>query len=172
MISFVWLKRNPLTLFRVRCHLLHESNEVEQELSVVVGQFQVIAVLPEEQTFKLRWRRKTNKPVHSIYTLPASFGLSKGKRNTKWRSIKPNHTQVPWCCRLSCAACMSRSLHSDAQKHLSVKTTCGLNCRAENRQHDQEEMLISVSQIPGCCWRIWEFENKAAHAKRISLLFS
>lgn len=39
-----------LTLFGVRCHLLHESNEVEQELSVVVGQFQLIAVLPEEQT--------------------------------------------------------------------------------------------------------------------------
>lgn len=38
-----------LTLFGVRCHLLHESDEVEQELGVVVGQLQIIAVLPEEQ---------------------------------------------------------------------------------------------------------------------------
>lgn len=38
-----------LTLFRVRCHLLHERDEVEQELCVVVGQLQIIAVLPENQ---------------------------------------------------------------------------------------------------------------------------
>lgn len=40
-------KEIKLTLFGVRCHLFHESNEVEQELSVVVGQLQIIAVLPE-----------------------------------------------------------------------------------------------------------------------------
>jgi len=38
-----------LTLFGVRCNLLHESDVVEQELSVVVGQFKIIAVLPKEQ---------------------------------------------------------------------------------------------------------------------------
>lgn len=54
-----------LTLFGVRCHLLHESNEVEQELSVVVGQFQIIAVLPEEQT---KYYRKVKTWSCNIYT--------------------------------------------------------------------------------------------------------
>lgn len=40
---------SPLTLFGVWRHFLHEGNEVEQELGVVVGQFQIIAVLPEEE---------------------------------------------------------------------------------------------------------------------------
>lgn len=37
-----------LTLFGVRSHLLHESDEVEQEVSVVVGELQLIAVFPED----------------------------------------------------------------------------------------------------------------------------
>lgn len=50
-----------LTLFRVRRHLLHESYEVEQELCVVVGQLQIVAVLPEEQTSN---QRQNREPVH------------------------------------------------------------------------------------------------------------
>lgn len=38
-----------LTLFGVWSHLLHERDEVEQELRIVVGQFQIVAVLPENQ---------------------------------------------------------------------------------------------------------------------------
>lgn len=41
--------RDRLTLFGVGRHFLHEGDEVEQELGVVVGQFQIIAVLPEEE---------------------------------------------------------------------------------------------------------------------------
>lgn len=51
---------SPLTLFGVWRHLLHEGNEVEQELGVIVGQFQIIAVLPEEEQ-KAILRRKINK---------------------------------------------------------------------------------------------------------------
>lgn len=35
-------------MFGVRSHLLHESDEVEQEVSVVVGELQLIAVFPED----------------------------------------------------------------------------------------------------------------------------
>jgi hypothetical protein len=35
-----------LTLFGVWRHLLHESDEVEQELGVVAGQLQLVAVFP------------------------------------------------------------------------------------------------------------------------------
>lgn len=43
------MSKTKLTLFGVWCHLLHECDEVEQELCVVVGQLQIIAVLPEKQ---------------------------------------------------------------------------------------------------------------------------
>lgn len=43
-------EKRKLTLFGVRRHLFHESDEVEQELGVVVGQFQIIAILPGKQT--------------------------------------------------------------------------------------------------------------------------
>lgn len=39
-------KKRKLTLFGVWRHFFHESDEVEQELGVVVGQFQIIAILP------------------------------------------------------------------------------------------------------------------------------
>lgn len=63
-----------LTLFGVRCHLLHESDEVEQELGVVVGQLQIIAVLPEEQkkSFNAEKRVK-NIHVYAVCTLIALF---------------------------------------------------------------------------------------------------
>ena len=58
-----------LTLFGVRCHFLHESNEVEQELSVVVGQFQIIAVLPEEEIKHFNTEKEAkNKYVYAIFT--------------------------------------------------------------------------------------------------------
>lgn len=41
---------HKLTLFGVWRHFFHESDEVEQELGVVVGQFQIIAILPGEHT--------------------------------------------------------------------------------------------------------------------------
>lgn len=57
-----------LTLFGVRCHLLHEGNEVEQELSVVVGQFQIIAVLSEVQTRHFK-KVKNKIMLYLRYTL-------------------------------------------------------------------------------------------------------
>lgn len=38
-----------LTVLGVWRHFLHQADEVEQELGVVVGQFQIIAVLPERE---------------------------------------------------------------------------------------------------------------------------
>lgn len=76
-----------LTLFGVRCHLLHESNEVEQELSVVVGQVQIIAVLPEKQTryFNSEKRRlKTNTSIKQKHS--ASFVLHRVTQYKKWGS--------------------------------------------------------------------------------------
>lgn len=59
-------KRGKLTLFGVWRHLFHESDEVEQELGVVVGQFQIIAILPGEQT-KASPRKK--KRCHATFIL-------------------------------------------------------------------------------------------------------
>ena len=39
-----------LTLFGVRCDFLHQRDEVVQELRVVVGQLQVLAVFPKRHT--------------------------------------------------------------------------------------------------------------------------
>lgn len=58
------------TLFGVRCHLLHESNEVEQELSVVVGQFQIIAVLPGEQTRHFKKVKTRSCNIYALLYLP------------------------------------------------------------------------------------------------------
>lgn len=56
-------------MFGVWRHLFHESDEVEQELGVVVGQFQIIAILPGEQTRHLHVKKTL--PCN-IYTLSHS----------------------------------------------------------------------------------------------------
>lgn len=50
MRILAFIRSVRLTLFGVGCDLLHQSNEVEQELRVVVGQLQVFAVFPKENT--------------------------------------------------------------------------------------------------------------------------
>lgn len=73
-------KRGKLTLFGVWRHLFHESDEVEQELGVVVGQFQIIAILPGEQT---RHRHvKKNIAIQHLYSV--SFSHCTARCNTKW----------------------------------------------------------------------------------------
>lgn len=49
-----------LTVLGVWRHFLHQADEVEQELGVVVGQFQIIAVLPEKEDEPF-FRRKIDK---------------------------------------------------------------------------------------------------------------
>lgn len=91
-VHFALVKRNKLTLFRVRRHLLHESNEVEQELRVVVGQFQIIAVLPDEQTWYLHSDTGgKNKHVYTSFT-PGLPHLSFRKRNTTVEKHETVHT--------------------------------------------------------------------------------
>lgn len=71
-----------LTLFGVWRHLLHESNEVEQELSVVVGKFQIIAVLPEEQTWCFNSEKEAkNKHIYAIFTLCLICPLHRGTQS-------------------------------------------------------------------------------------------
>lgn len=65
------LEAMKLTLFGIWRHLLHEGNEVEEELCVVVGQFQIIAVLPEEHRNHLRWK----KCSHATFTLCLTCAL-------------------------------------------------------------------------------------------------
>lgn len=50
MRILAFIRSVRLTLFGVGSDLLHQSDEVEQELRVVVGQLQVFAVFPEENT--------------------------------------------------------------------------------------------------------------------------
>lgn len=94
-----------LTLLRVGCHLLHESNKVEQELCVVVGQFQIIAVLPEDQTRHLNSdeKMKHDKTCARYYTVCVPL-LCFGVGNTTQSVEAQNHARSSI---LSDATCMS-----------------------------------------------------------------
>lgn len=62
-----------LTLFGIWRHLLHEGNEVEEELCVVVGQFQIIAVLPEEHRKSLKMEIMQSRNIYTLsYLRPYS----------------------------------------------------------------------------------------------------
>lgn len=79
-----------LTLFGVRRHLLHESDEVEQELRVVAGQFQIVAIFPEDKSKRLQKVKQTRR--HHLSPLDLHKENS-GKRRKLEASMKHSSVQ-------------------------------------------------------------------------------
>lgn len=104
-------KRGKPTLFGVWRHLFHESDEVEQELGVVVGQFQIIAILPGEQTRHLHVKKTL--PCN-IYTLSHSHTALRDATQSEYAEAEVT---------LDTNVCGMRVLKSSWQKKRNKKNT-------------------------------------------------
>lgn len=88
--------KRKLTLFGVWRHLFHESDEVKQELGVVVGQFQIIAILPGKQTRHLHVKKNSCHATFTYYLILTRHCDTQHKVDMQKRHKMP-----------TCGACVS-----------------------------------------------------------------
>lgn len=141
--------KRKLTLFGVWRHLFHERDEVEQELGVVVGQFQIIAILPGEQTRHLQVKKK--QPCHATSSLHST-----ATHNIKW-ICRSNI----WCQRVQHACLKSQWQQrentaddlNNAAAHIGEKVNllewCNqLTAGCRQYMHNLDVHLIFESPVP------------------------